>query len=200
MANLRQARGLGAAGSILILTGAIPNAGLLSLIVGLLLVLVAVKYIGEVVKNKEVYGDMATAVGVTLLAAVIGSLYVFSQISSFITSNPITTGPDLFSSFYNLISRIILGLVAVWLLLLVSSALVKKVYDSIANDLDESLFAMAGTLFVVGAALTIVFGIGLILVFIASVVQLAAFMSLPDEKRAIERKSPITYSSLRGTT
>jgi len=182
VATLRQARGIGAVGSLLVLFGVIPTAGVLS-IAGLILVLIAVKFIGEIVKDRELYSNMTIAVALAIIGAVVGFLLVFSAFSSFIGSSPTTTfGLDLAASFSNLIGRTILGLVVIWIFLFLSSILVKRCYDSIATHLGEDLFSMTGKLFLVGAALTIVLGVGLIIIFVASALQIAAFLSLPDEK------------------
>ena len=186
MAILRQARGIGAVGSILILAGVVANAaaGLLSSVAGLILVLIAVKFIGEIVKDRELYGNMTMAVALALIGAVIGFLFVFGGFLSFVGSSSTTTSrSDLFALFSNLIGSILPGLVVAWIFFLLSSVLVRKCYDSIATHLGEDLFDTTGKLFLIGAALTIVVGVGLIILFVASALQVAAFLSLPDEKR-----------------
>ena len=182
MATLRQARGIGAVGSLLILVGFVPNAGVLS-IAGLILVLIAVKFIGEIVNDRDIYSNMTIAVSLALIGAVVGILLVFSAFSSFIGSiSTPSASSGLFVSFSSLIGLVLPGLVVAWIFLLLSSVLVKKCYDSIAAHLGKDLFATTAKLFLVGALLTIVVGVGLIIIFVASALQVAAFLSLPDEK------------------
>ena len=186
MANLRQARGTGAVGSILILAGVVANTAVAVVlsIAGLILVLIAVKFIGEIVKDRELYGNMTMAVALALIGAVVGFLIVFSGFLSFVGSSSTTTSSSaLLTSFSDLIGRILPGLVVAWIFFLLSSVLVKKCYDLIATHLGEDLFSTTGKLFLIGAALTIVVGVGLIIVFVASALQIAAFLSIPDEKR-----------------
>jgi uncharacterized membrane protein len=181
MANLRQAGGIGAAGSLLILVGFVPNAGALS-IAGLILVLIAMKFISEIIKDRDIYSDMAIAVSLALIGNVIGILLVFSTFFSFVSSiYALGSGTDPFASFSNLSGLFLPGLVAVWIFFLISSVLVRKSYDSISTFLKEDLFSKTGKLFLIGAALTIVAGMGLIIIFIASVIQVAAFLSLGEE-------------------
>ena len=184
MATLRQARGVRAVGSILVLVGAVTNAVVLD-IAGLILILVAVKFIGEIAKDRELYGNMALAVALAIIGAVIGFALVFGGLLYFAGSISTSASiSDLFASFSSLIGRILLGLFMAWIFFLLSSVLVKKCYDSIATELGEDLFSMTGKLFLIGAALTIVVGVGLFIVLVASALQIAAFLSLPDEKLA----------------
>ncbi len=157
---------------------------LLFFVAGLILVLIAVKFVGEIVKDRELYGNMAIAVALAIIGAVVGSLFVFSGFLSFLGSgSTATSSSDLFALFSDLIGRILLGLVVAWIFFLLSSVLVKRCYDSIATHLGEDLFSTTGKLFLIGAALTIVVGVGLLIIFVALALQIAAFLSLPDEKR-----------------
>ncbi|HZY46844.1 MAG TPA: DUF996 domain-containing protein [Candidatus Bathyarchaeia archaeon] len=196
--TLRQARGLGAAGAILVLVSVVPSAGAFS-IVGLILTLIAVKYIGELVKDRDIYSNMSIAVALSIIGAIVGFLVVFSAFSSLLNSNStITTATNLWDVFIGRNEGLfLLGLVAVWILFLLSAVLVKKSYDSIALGLGEDLFSLTGKLFLIGAALTIVFGIGLILVFIAVVLQVAAFLSIPDEMIVTNKRTSDLSSALQ---
>jgi uncharacterized membrane protein len=198
MGTLRQARGLGAAGAILVLVSVVPSAGAFS-IVGLILTLIAVKYIGELVKDRDIYSNMSIAVALSIIGAIVGFLVVFSAFSSLLNSNStITTATNLWDVFIGRNEGLfLLGLVAVWILFLLSAVLVKKSYDSIALGLGEDLFSLTGKLFLIGAALTIVFGIGLILVFIAVVLQVAAFLSIPDEMIVTNKRTSDLSSALQ---
>ena len=189
MATLREARGLGAVGSLLILAAVIPNAAVLS-IVGLILVLLAVKYIGEVVNDRELYGNMGVSIAFGIIGAIIGIITVFSAFYTFIGS--VSTSTNQIFAFYDLIVATFLGLFLAWIFFLLSAYFLKKCYDSLALDLDEGLFSTSGRLFLIGAVFTIVFGIGLVIILIASALSIAAFLALPDEK-PLRAKSTLSH-------
>lgn len=192
MATLREARGLGAVGSLLILAAVIPNAAVLS-IVGLILVLLAVKYIGEVVSDRELYGNMGLSIAFGIIGTIIGIITVFSAFYTFIGS--VSTSAYKILAFYDLIVATFLGLFLAWIFFLLSAHFLKKCYDSIALDLDEGLFSTSGRLFLIGAVFTIVLGIGLVIILIASALSIAAFLALPDEK-PLRAKSTLSHPTL----
>jgi uncharacterized membrane protein len=182
MSSLSQAKGIGAAGSILVLLGFFSSGGIVLAISGLILILVAVKYVADVIKDRELYGNIQGAILLSVVGTIIGFLVVFRGLFSLIGS--ITTGSlpsgDPLASFF---SSNAAGLVATWVFFLGGAFFLKKSYDSIALGLDVDLFATTGKLFLIGAALIIVFGVGLIILLVAMTLQIAAFLSLPDEKR-----------------
>lgn len=165
----------------MLLVGSVPSAGLFS-ISGLLLILYATKKIGEIVKDREIYDNMVVGIAVGLVAEIVAFFFVIGPLLNWISSLSSTAFSNPFLSFTNLFGRIIVGLAVVWILLLFSSFLVKKCYDSIALHLKEDLFAVTGRLYLIGAALTIVVGIGLILLFVADTLQMAAFLSIPEQQ------------------
>jgi uncharacterized membrane protein len=67
-----------------------------------------------------------------------------------------------------------------WVFLLVSAVFLRKGYERIAAKLDVKMFATAALMYLIGAALTIV-AVGLLVIFIASILQAFAFFRLPDE-------------------
>jgi uncharacterized membrane protein len=79
---LRDAKTIGAIGAILVLAGLIPNAGVLSL-VGLILVIVGVKYIGDLTGDRSLYGNMISFVTLSVVGSLVGALVVFVTLFSF---------------------------------------------------------------------------------------------------------------------
>ena len=184
MSSLSRAKTIGAVGSILVLVGFVPNGGVVLTIAGFILILVAVKHVADVTKDRDLYGNMQAAVALSVVGTIIGFLVVFGGFFSFIGSGPtgsLQTGGPL-ESFSSFIETVIIGLVAIWFFFVIASILLKKSYDSIALSLNVDLFHTTGKLFLIGAALIIVFGVGLIITFVAATLQIAAFLSLPDEK------------------
>jgi len=72
------------------------------------------------------------------------------------------------------------GLFVVWVFLIVSAVFLRRAYNSMSKELGVGMFSTAATLYLVGAALTIVL-VGFILLFIAEILQAVAYFSIPSQ-------------------
>jgi uncharacterized membrane protein len=187
MVALRDAKTIGAIGSILVLAGLIPNASILSL-AGLILVIVAVKYIGDLTGDRSLYGNMVAFVILSIVGSLAGALAVFATLLSFGGStvfNFFTLSFSSFSStgpsFSDFIAAILAGLAVTCLFFVFASTYLRSSYNSIATSLRVDLFRTIGKLYLIGSALVIVFGVGLVILFVAWALTVAAFISLPNE-------------------
>ena len=182
MASLSQAKTLGGVGSLLVLLGAIPNVGFVLAIVGFILILVAVKNVSEAISEPKIFNDMIIAVLLAIIGLVVFGVIVAVAILSFIgLGNVGTVAPGtLPSGLVNGLALLIGGLVVVWVFYLVSAIFLRKSYDRIAMRLNVNMFHTTGLLYLIGAALTIVF-VGLLIVLIAEILQIVAFFSIPDQ-------------------
>ena len=161
MSKLGDAKTLGGVGSILLL---IPVAN----IVGYILILIATKYVSDELGDKTIFDNMLYAV----ITGIIGA-----AAAAFI----IITG-EAFSAFTfsaSAIAGVIVGLAIAWIALIVSSIFIRRSYDVMAARLNVSTFKTAGTLYFIGAILTIIL-VGFIILFVAAIVQIIAFFAIPD--------------------
>jgi uncharacterized membrane protein len=166
MASLSSAKTLGGVGGILVF---IP---LLSL-VGWILILLATKEISESVQDKTIF-DNALLAGVTaVIGAVVFGVFIFSgAIGGLFFAGPFGIGGVGFLGFL-----VILG--AFWVFTIISAIFLKRSYEKISQRLNVSAFATAGLLYLIGAALTIVF-IGFLIILIALIFQVVAYFSIQD--------------------
>src|SRR3989442_6476453 len=72
------------------------------------------------------------------------------------------------------------GRVVIWIIYLVVSIFMKRSYDTIATRLNIGMFHTTGLLYLIGAATAIIF-VGFIIVFIAEILQIVSFFSLPEQ-------------------
>ncbi len=191
MPSLSQAKTLGGIGSILVILFPIPTVGWVLSIAGLIMVLVAVKYVSDVSQNKAIFNDMLFSTILAIIGVVAGVVVllgtVFSALARIfpggIPANlgggppPNVTTGDIFS----LVGGVLLGLAVLWVFLIVSAIFLRRSYGKIANFVGVRMFNTAGLLYLIGAALTILFGVGLIIVLVAAILQIVAFFSLPDQ-------------------
>ncbi len=161
MGRLEDAKILGGIGSILQI---IPFIS----IVGYILTLIAVKKISDEVQDNTIFTNMLYAVltgivGVALVAYVI----FFGAILSVFTFG--------FGAFLGVIAALAIG----WIVLIISSMFVREAFNKIATRLNVDTFRTAGTLYFVGALLTIIF-VGFLILFVAFIVQVIAFFSIHE--------------------
>jgi len=183
MASLGQAKTLGGVGSILVLLSPIPYAGAVLAIVGFIMILIAVKYIADVLGDQKIFNNMIVSVVLAIIGIVVGVLVVLSAVYSLIGLGRYTYTPGtttLPTGFSAVIVSIIAGLVVIWIFYLVASIFLKRSYDTIATRLNIGMFHTTGLLYLIGAATAIIF-VGFIIVFIAEILQIVSFFSLPDQ-------------------
>jgi len=186
MASLSQAKTLGGVGSILALLGIVPSVGPVLSIAGLIMSLVAVKYVSDILGDKRIFNNMIISVILAIGGIVVLVAFVFAAIARFIgvgnlfgasPSVPPTIPP---SDIISLIAGLAIGLLAAWVLIIVSAIFLRMSYKSISARLNVGLFSTAALLYLIGAALTIIL-IGFVLIFVAQILLVVAFFSLPDK-------------------
>src|SRR3989442_15628562 len=106
MASLSQAKTLGGVGSILALLGIVPYVGPVLAIAGLIMTLVAVKYISDILGDKRIFNNMIISVIVGIGGIIVLVAFVFAAIARFIgvgnlfgaqSVSPTTIPPDIIS-------------------------------------------------------------------------------------------------------
>ncbi len=182
MASLSDAKTLGGIGSILMLVSIIPSAFGVLWIVGLVLVLIAVKYISEVLEDKTVFNNLLISIILVVIGVIIAVAVAFSFMFSYFGGFRYATGPwmDMGPRFYESLTAAFLILIPLWIFSIVSTIYLRKSYNTIASRLNISMFSTAGTLYLIGAVLTILF-IGFIIIFVAEILQAVAFFSIPEK-------------------
>ena len=185
MPSLSQAKTLGGVGSILGLLGIAPSVGWVLSIVGLIMTLVAVKYISDVLADKRIFNNMIISVVLGIGGIIVLVAFVFAAITRFIgIGNLFGASPSVpptipASDIISLIASLAIGLLAAWVLIVISAVFLRMSYKSVAARLNVGLFGTAALLYLIGAALTIIL-IGFVLIFVAQILLVVAFFSLPE--------------------
>ena len=185
MSNLGSAKIMGGIGAILMLVGGFVPTGFLS-IVGFILVVVAVKYISDEVRDKSIFNNFLLFVILNIVAVVAIFALVFYAIGGWSYFAVFTSGEFTitdYNSFINFLEDIliicILGFVIYWILSIVAALFLKKSFDSITKFTRVDLFKTTGLVYLIGAFLLII-GIGAFIILIADILMIIAFFSLPD--------------------
>ncbi|MFZ8857195.1 MAG: DUF996 domain-containing protein [Candidatus Caldarchaeales archaeon] len=185
--TLSQAKAMGGVGSILVLLSFVPSVGFVLGIVGLVLVLIAVKQISDAVKDKEIFNNVLMAVilqvvGIGILTfAVLGGLILTFMMAPFGSPFDGFGGPGLMDdgAVFAFLGILIVGLIAMWIVLIIAARFLRKGYERIAVTTKTEMFRTVGRWYFYGALLVIVF-VGFIIILIAEILQIVAFFSLPE--------------------
>src|SRR6266516_7315970 len=123
--------------------------------VGAILVLIAVKYIADVLADQTVFNNMIIAVVLSIIGLVALIVIVLSAFYSFIgfrnfSFMPRTAPPFGFVAF---VTSTIIGAVIAWVFFLIASIFLKKSYETIGTRLGIGTFHTTGLLYLIGAAL-----------------------------------------------
>jgi uncharacterized membrane protein len=194
--TLSQAKAMGGVGSILVLLSFVPSVGFVLGIVGLVLVLIAVKQISDAVKDREIFNNVLMAVilqvvGIGILTfAVLGALLsLFAMAPSLSAMTPFGSpfdgfgGPGLIFGGEVFFGILIVGLIAMWIVLIIAARFLRKGYERIAVTTKTEMFGTVGRWYFYGALLVIVM-VGFIIILIAEILQIVAFFSLPESPPA----------------
>ncbi|KPU62644.1 hypothetical protein EP1X_07685 [Thermococcus sp. EP1] len=180
--GLTQAKTYGSVGAILsILGGNIPRIGNLISIIGFILILLAVKEISLAVNRDDIFKDYLVAFILHL-----GAFFVF--LIALISVIGITVLQGIFwnlagkglESLGQIIKGLLIGGILAWILFVLGSYYLKKSYESISIETEVGIFRTTGLLYFVGAILLIVFGIGALLIIIGKILEIVAYLSLPE--------------------
>jgi uncharacterized membrane protein len=190
MSSLNNAKIMGGLGALLTLIGIlVPSFGFIVSIIGFILVFVAVKYISDEFKDKSIFNNFLyffiiaiIAIVVTLVIFVItfievGGISYFNELQNLAYSNPM----EVLEVLQPLITGVLVGLAALWVLMIISVIYLRKCYDKIGELTKVKWFNTTGLIFLIGAA-TIIIGIGFIILIIAMIIEIIAFFSLPDKR------------------
>ena len=178
---MSSAKTLGGVGGILVF---LPFVSL----VGWILILLATKEISETVQDKSIFDDALLAAITAIIGAVVFVAFIVTgSITGLFTFG---LGFPRFLLFFG-----ILG--AFWVFTVISAIFLKRSYEKISQRLNVSAFATTGLLYLIGAALTIVF-VGFLILLVALIFQVVAYFSIQDRPPSPGwgQPAPQTFSSV----
>ncbi|KYK27785.1 hypothetical protein AYK20_02055 [Thermoplasmatales archaeon SG8-52-1] len=196
MSSLINAKIMGGIGAILILIGGfIPYGGPIVSILGLVLLFIAVKTISELTKDKDIFSNylMHFIFGILIIVAIVvimliafGAAGGFTWISS-LENADISDFESFWSYFSDIIGGCVVALIVGWILSIIAAIYLRRSYNSIAKHTKVSLFKTTGTVYFVGAITTIVL-IGFLILLVARIIEIIAYLSLPDKLPEKQKK------------
>ncbi len=179
MSKLGEAKTLGGIGSILLL---IPGIS----IVGYIVVLIASKYISDELGDKSIFDNMLYAVITGIIGVAVGAFILFTGAVFSVFTLGITA-----------ILGVIGGLAVIWVFLIISSIFIRRAFHTMANRLNVNSFKTAGTLYFVGALLTIIL-VGFVILLVAYIFQIIAFFSIQEGQQTTQAQPAAAPAATAG--
>jgi len=202
--TLESSKNLGGVGALLIVIGCLgflgAYTGILSLI-GLILVLMSLnglanQYNERGIFNYALYGILTVIVGAVVTVAIVfvGLLDFLHEIGISLTDVAALTRVDLqrlvtLEAVWPFLTGLVLALVVLFVVLVISSFLIKKSLDLTSAKTGVGMFHTAGLLLLIGAFLTIII-IGFLLIFVAMILLIVAFFQIRTQPTAAPSPPP----------
>ena len=198
--DLQTSKNIGGVGALLLFIGPlltfVHSVGGLTSLIGLILVLIALKgfadrYNDSGIFNNALYGLIVGIVGgvvavgtiiLTVLVSLTDFLYeIFPGWNGDWTTlsglTPDLTGLTL-DSILPFITGILVGLIVLWVFAIITFYLVRRSLTSLSAKSNVGLFSITGLLMLIGAVLIVAFGIGLLLIWISFLLIAIAFFQI----------------------
>jgi len=206
--TLESSKTLGGIGAILMFVGVLPTINYIGIIeiIGLILVLVALRNLATSYREggifrHAIYGVGVAVVGV-IVVGVLAAAVVFSNIKDLLTQlypawngdwstlqgmTPNTTNFDP-TNIFPLIGGLLVVLVIAWVVAIIASFFIYRSLKQVSNKSTVGLFGTAGLILLIGAIIPI---IGLILMWVSALILAIAFFTLkPQEQPIVTVTSP----------
>ena len=203
--TVESSKTLGGIGALLIFIGILPYIDYFGIVplIGLILVLIALHGFAGIYKESGIfdnalYGTIAIIIGVVLsvaigIAIVLPNIKDFllklypswngdwSTISSFSGMTP-NTSNIAFGDVIPFITAAIVILVTLWVFAIIAMYLFRRSLKQLSTKTDVGLFSTTGMLLLIGAVLIIAFGLGFLLIWIATLVLAIAFFTMKPKE------------------
>ena len=200
--SIETSKTLGGIGAILMFIGVIPVANIYGVIelVGLILVMVALYNMGNYytekgIFNNALYGLIAAIVGgvaaagaifITVLTSLETFLYeIFPNWNGDWTAlsglTPDPSNIDL-GAIGSLLGGLLATLLILWVFAIIATFFVRRSLISLSAKSGVGLFSTAGLLMLIGAVLIIALGVGLLLIWISTLILAIAFFTMKPKE------------------
>ncbi len=177
--NFEYSKTLAGEGAILLLLGLVPTVGWVLGIVGIVLLLKAMKELSYYYQDESIYRHALTGLKYYVVALIAAAVAISVGLVGFAVTGLFEgTEPGFTLGFVGGVIAILAGLVIAFVFYVLAAGHLRKVFDNLAQKSGEGSLNTAGTLLWWGSVLTIVFGVGLLLIFISWIFATIGFFSM----------------------
>lgn len=185
--DMKTSRLLGIIGALFMVIGFLPTIGGILMLIGLIFVIIALKGYGDFYKDNSIFNNTIYTIVLEIIGAVVFvGVFIYGAFE-FLSSLGIENIYELSSwtqidwqnaidinNILPFIGAIVLGLVILFAFTVIASLYFKKAMNTLSEKTEIKLFHTTGTVFFIGAILTIIF-IGFILIWVAFILLLISF-------------------------
>ncbi len=181
--NFEYAKTLAGEGSILLLLSIVPYAGWVLGIIGVVLLLRAMKELSNYYQDERIYRDSLTGVKFYIVAIVAVAVAIASVALGVFSATgfPTGTGFVFTSGFAAGLGAFFIGLIVAFVFYILAATHLRKVFNNLAEKSGEQSFATAGNLLWWGSILTIIV-VGLVLIFVAWIFATIGFFAMKSRQ------------------
>ncbi len=206
-------KNLGGIGAILMFIGIIPFISIYGLVelIGAILVIVAMKGFADYYKeagifNNALYAIISAIVGAVAFVAIaiVAFFDFFSELGINLTIGNFSDWSTQISNidwqsinmstFGKFVGFLFLDVVVLFVFMLITAILLRKSLGILSGKTGVGLFGTTGTVLLVGAALIIAFGFGLLIVWISTLLLAIAFFQIrspPPQAEMVQTANPM---------
>jgi len=185
-------------GSILLILGLVPYVGWVLGIIGVILLLRGVKELANYYQDSEIYQNSLTGVKFYIIAlvaaavAIAGIVIGVGSATSFkYTHFTLNVGFGIgLAIFFG-------GLIIAFLFNVLAATHLRQTFNTLAQKSGEHSFSTAAALLWWGSILTILFGLGLLLIFIAWIFAVVGFFSMKPQQQQQQQNASQSYSYIQ---
>ncbi len=161
-------------GALLLVLSGVPGIGIPAALAGYILILFAIKNISKILEDKSIFNNM-------LIVSITGIAGVISMAISFLIllMRLETDVNERLVVLLSMMLPVVIGLLLFWILFIISAIYMRKSYNSMGKRLNVNMF-ITSKINLIGSISSIIL-IGFLLFFIAQVLQIVTFFSIPDE-------------------
>jgi uncharacterized membrane protein len=195
--NFETSKNLGGVGAILMFIGIFPYVSVYGIteLAGAILLLIAFKGFADYYREAGIFNDALYAIISGIVGAVAFVAIAVISALDFFTQLGITFGAGSISDWTTQVSQIdwqtvnqsilikfagfiFMDIIVLMVFMVITAILLRKSLKLLSAKTGVGLFGSTGTVLLVGAALTIAFGLGLLLVWISTLLLAIAFFQM----------------------
>ena len=186
--NFEYSKTLAGEGTIMLLLSLIPYVGWVLGIVGVVLLVKAMKEFSYYYQDEKIYQNSLTGIKYYIVAIIAAAVAIVGITIGAASATGLFTGDFVFTAgFAAGLIAFLAGLVVAFVFYVLAASNLRKTFNTLAEKSGEQSFATAGTLLWVGSILTIIV-VGLVLIFVAWIFATIGFFSM--KSRQYQQYSP----------
>ncbi len=193
--NFEYSKTLACEGSILMWLCLIPYVGPILAIIGLILLMRSLKEFSGYYQDEKIYSKALTGIKYYVVAIIAAAVAIGAIFAGIWTATGFTDVFVFTAGFGVGLIAFFAGLVVAFVFFVLAATHLRVTFNSLADLSGESSFRTAGTLLWWGSILTIVFGLGLLLIPIAWILATVGFFTMKPRPYQQYNAQPNSYTA-----